>query len=92
MTGAGGTLLFVLQLLSVMSRADRLYSLIIASASDVIVDTIPDRKTEINQYHLSQLIKVYFFSYFVSGVGVELRSLHLAVPSLDCGLHTVSNG
>jgi hypothetical protein len=36
--------------------------------------------------------KTIFYSYFIGGADVELKSLHLAVPSLNCGLHTVSNG
>jgi hypothetical protein len=75
MIGADSTLLLVLQPLSIMSRVGRLYSRIIASASDVVVDMIPDRETEVNQYYSSQL-KKNIFSYFIGGVGVELRSLH----------------
>jgi hypothetical protein len=36
--------------------------------------------------------KTIFYSYFIGGADVELKSLHLAFPSLNCGLHTVSNG
>jgi hypothetical protein len=53
--GADNTLLLVLQPLSIMSRASRLHSRCFSSASDVVVDTIPDQKTEVNQYHSSQL-------------------------------------
>jgi hypothetical protein len=42
MTGADNILLFVLQPLSVMSQVGRLHSRTIASASDVVVHTIPD--------------------------------------------------
>jgi hypothetical protein len=75
-----------------MSRASRLHSRLTASASDVVVDAIPDRETEINHSYSPQLKKTIFCSYFIGGVGAKLRNLHLAVPSLNCDLHTVSNG
>jgi hypothetical protein len=84
--------LLVLQPLSVMSRAARLHNRTTVCASDVVMDTIPDRKTEVNHYFSSQLKKSIFCSYFFGGAGVELMSLHLAVSSLNYGLHTVSNG
>jgi hypothetical protein len=37
--------------LSVMSGAGRLHSWTTASASDVVVDTIPDWATEVNHYY-----------------------------------------
>jgi hypothetical protein len=61
MTGASDTLLLVLQPLSVMSGAGRLHSRTIASASDVVVDTIPDRETEINHYYSPQWKKTIFY-------------------------------
>jgi hypothetical protein len=64
MIGADSTLLLVLQPLSIMSRVGRLHSRIIASASDVVVDMIPDRETEVNQYYSSQLKKKYFFIFY----------------------------
>jgi hypothetical protein len=59
-----------------MSRADIFHSWTIACASDVVVDTIPDQEIEVNQYYLSQLKKTILCSYFIGGVGVELRNLH----------------
>jgi hypothetical protein len=90
--GADSTLLLALQPLSVMSRGGRLHSQTTSSASDVVMDVIPDREIEINHSYSPQLIKIIFCSYFISGAGVELRSLHLAVLSLNCDVHTVSNG
>jgi hypothetical protein len=91
MTRASGTLLLVLQPLSVMSGASRLHSRTTASASDVVVDTIPDRETKVNHYYSPHWKKTVFCSYFIGSIGVELRSLHLAILSLNCGLHTMSN-
>jgi hypothetical protein len=75
----------------VMSRVGRLHSWPTAFASDVIVDVIPDRETEVNHCYSPQLKKPYC-SYFIGGAGAKLRNLHLAVPSLNCDLHIVSNG
>jgi hypothetical protein len=75
-----------------MSRAGRLHSRPIASASDVVVDAILDRGIEVNHSYSPQLKKIIFYSYFIGGAGAKLRNLHLAVLSLNCGLHTVSNG
>jgi hypothetical protein len=38
-----------------------LHSRSIASTLDMVVDTISNLETEVNQYHSSQLIKLYFF-------------------------------
>jgi hypothetical protein len=75
-----------------MPGADRLHSRTSAPASDVVVETIPDRETEVNHYYSPQWKKIIFCSYFIDGACVELRSLHLVVPTLNCGLHMVSNG
>jgi hypothetical protein len=45
-----------------------------ASASDVVVDAIPNRETEVNHSYSPQLKKIIFCSYFIGGAGVELRS------------------
>jgi hypothetical protein len=76
----------------VMSRVGRLHSWPTTSASDVVVDVIPDRETEVNHSYSPQLKKTIFYSYFIGGAGAKLRNLHLAVPSLNCDLHMVSNG
>jgi hypothetical protein len=70
----------------------RLHSQTTASASNVVVDTIPDQETEVNHYYSPHWKKIVFCLYFIGGTNVELRSLHLAVLSLNYGLHTVSNG
>jgi hypothetical protein len=43
-----------------MSRAGRLHSQPTASASDVVMDAIPDRETEVNHFYSPQLKKSYF--------------------------------
>jgi hypothetical protein len=43
-----------------MSGADRLHSRTTASVSDVVVDTILDRETEVNHYYSPQWKKLYF--------------------------------
>jgi hypothetical protein len=67
-----------------MSGAGRLHSQTSAPASDVVVDTIPDRETEVNHYYSPQWKK----SNFIDGAGVEPRSLHLAVPIPNMMLRT----
>jgi hypothetical protein len=74
-----------------MSRAGRLHSRLTASASDVVMDAIPDWETEAKYSYSPQLKKIIFCSYFIGGAGVKSRNLHLKVPRLNRGLHTVSN-
>jgi hypothetical protein len=57
-------LLFVLQPLSIMSRADRLHSLPTTSTSDVVMDAISDRKTEVNHSYSPQLKKNHILFIF----------------------------
>jgi hypothetical protein len=62
--GVDSTILLVLQALLFMSRAIRLHSLCFASILDVILDMIPDRETELNHFHSSQLRLFYFIFTF----------------------------
>jgi hypothetical protein len=86
--GVGSTILLVLQSLSFMSRAIILDSRSFASASDVVLDTIPDRETKVNHYHLSQLR--LFFLIFIFYWWYRCKTDEVLI--LDCGLHSVSNG
>jgi hypothetical protein len=49
-----------------MSGAGRLHSQTSALASDVVVDTIPDREIEVNHYYSSQWKKLYFVHILLS--------------------------
>jgi hypothetical protein len=69
--GVGITLLFVLQPLSVMSRAGRLHSRPTTTASDVVVDVIPDRETEVNHSYSPQLKKKTYFVHILLAVQVQ---------------------
>jgi hypothetical protein len=52
-----------------MSRAIGLHSLPFASDSDMVIDTIPDRETEVIHYHLSQL-RFFLFIFHILMVHV----------------------
>jgi hypothetical protein len=48
-----------------MSRAGQLHSWTTASASDVIVDAIPDQETEVNHSYSPQLKKKIYFVHIL---------------------------